>query len=174
MAGRKHKTKFAAALLLLLLGGFIWTTTGARAARKAPAVAVAPIIPVGPLAAPQAPVAPLAEGSDDLDGEVGTPIRVTCAPGATTGTGEVKVKVKDGTGFHVGDPIPDTLVTWNGGSTHINKYGTWFTVSSASLPCPPAAGKIVPFTFHFDDDNDVDHANLILNVSISINLGLGH
>jgi len=158
MAGRKHKTKFAAALLLLLLGGFIWTTTGARAARKAPAVAVAP----------------LDEGSDDLDGEVGTPIRVTCAPGATTGTGEVKVKVKDGTGFHVGDPIPDTLVTWNGGSTHINKYGTWFTVSNASLPCPPAAGKIVPFTFHFDDDNDVDHANLILNVSISINLGLGH
>jgi hypothetical protein len=163
MGGRKHKKKFAAALLLLLLGGFIYSTTGARAARKDPAVAVAPL----------APVAPHAESdSEGLDGEVATPIRVTCAPHATTGTGEVKVKVKGGNGFHVGDTIPNTLVTWNGGSTHINKYQTWFTVSNASLPCPPAVGaRTEPFTFHFDDNNDVDHAQLILNITISINLG---
>jgi hypothetical protein len=169
MAGRKRTKKLAAALLPLVLGGFIYTTTGARADHRTPVI-------------PRTPVAPLSAGADDrFDGVVATPIRVTCAPGATTGTGEVKLKVIDGEGFHTGDTIPTVNVTWNGGSTQIKKYNTWFTVSNASLPCPtqraalatvPPAVLNVPFTFHFPTGNHNEIAQLILNLQISINLGL--
>jgi hypothetical protein len=186
MAGRKRTKKLAAALLPLLLGGFIYTTTGARADHRTPVIPRTPVAPLttplAPTVTPDAPVAPLSAGADDrFDGVVATPIRVTCAPGATTGTGEVKLKVIDGEGFHTGDTIPTVNVTWNGGSTQIKKYNTWFTVSNASLPCPtqraalatvPPAVLNVPFTFHFPTGNHNEIAQLILNLQISINLGL--
>jgi hypothetical protein len=186
MAGRKRTKKLAAGLLLLLLGGFIYTTTGARADHRTPVIPRTPaaplVTPAAPIVTPDAPVAPLSRDAEDrFDGVVATPIRVTCAPGATTGTGEVKLKVINGEGFHTGDTIPAVNVTWNGGSIQINKYNTWFTVSNASLPCPsqkvalavvPQAVLNLPFTFHFPTGNHIEIAQLILNLQISINLGL--
>jgi hypothetical protein len=160
MAGRKRTKKLAAGLVLLLLGAFIYTTTGARAR-------------------PNPPV------TTNFDGVVLSPIQVTCAPGATTGTGEVKVKVVGGSGFQTGDVVPTVLVTWSLGSVQIDRYDTFFTVSNAPLPCPTVVAPLSlqsvsplvqatqdePFVFHFAQNDVTKLAQLVLNLQISINLG---
>jgi hypothetical protein len=194
MAVRNRNKKFAAALLLLLLGGFIYTTTGARAAKPAGKVAPQVLGQTGTQVLGQTEthdvprddpkVVAASREAERFDGDVQTPIQVTCAPGATRGTGDVKMQVIAGpSGLHAGDTLsPPVTVTWDGGSTVITKYKTFFTVHNASLPCPgvaPAAKVALavpsvnlPFIFHFTTGNHTEIAQLLLNITISINLGL--
>jgi hypothetical protein len=90
----------------------------------------------------------------EFTGVVTNPIVVTCAPGATTGTGEMQVKVARSSrtpgNFKSGDTVKALTASWpGGGSLTINKFDRFFgTGPGATFPCPAGLPTIRPASFH--------------------------
>ena len=95
-------------------------------------------------------------GAGDFAGVVApNAVQVNCAPGATTGTADVRVQVTrtdlGATGGNLG-PGGRVVVTWAGSdrSTTINRFDRSYRAGSGTtFPCPATEGQGVPTTFSF-------------------------
>jgi hypothetical protein len=95
-------------------------------------------------------------GAGDFAGVVApNDVQVNCAPGATTGTADVRVQVTrtdlGATGGNLG-PGGRVVVTWAGSdrSTTINRFDRSYRAGSGTtFPCPATEGQGVPTTFSF-------------------------
>jgi hypothetical protein len=107
---------------------------------------------------PRAP-AVVALGAGDFAGVAPNEVQVTCAPGATTGTADVQLKVVASNAgdsrFEPGNilgPNRRVVVSWEGGegSSTITRMDRLYGAGGGStFPCPAQAGQPATTTFSF-------------------------